>query len=273
MKDYGWMDEISKKVGDGFNFNVYTDLVVPLKIEKNWLLVVFDYECREVRVVGFKMGLTSLPLNQLFPWIKWVWEQGAAGGMKTVAGQLIREKQEAAQWKTLATTIAGNVDTNATSLPVRRMIALLFEMARCDTPALVVVEEQANVLVRDAELGKSVALLSASIASRKVGAFAAREVSEVEVRDFVALNSQEKKLNKGVANAVGGNQVISSAMGGRALGGTLSNQGGNQRQNAGRSVLPSQVSALSQGGNQQQSAGRGGFMSQGNPLNSTFGRK
>jgi hypothetical protein len=86
-----WEKELQSRVVPGFNFEIYADLVLPLQFDSHWVMLVCNYEKREVTVVYFKesTGKKKLPLLDVV--CAALWESGAMGGLKCFADKFLFE--------------------------------------------------------------------------------------------------------------------------------------------------------------------------------------
>ena len=60
-----WEAEIVKRTGEGFNKDVFTDLMIPLAFNGFWALMTINYEARRVRIVYFQKEVEKLQLKLL----------------------------------------------------------------------------------------------------------------------------------------------------------------------------------------------------------------
>jgi hypothetical protein len=86
IEECEWSEEIARRLGKVFDNKVFYDIVLPLKIQKQWTLVIWDFEGREVRVVGFRRDAGKLPIVLLNEFFTNVWKAAAMEGVKTYSG-------------------------------------------------------------------------------------------------------------------------------------------------------------------------------------------
>ena len=205
VEECDWSEEIARRLGKVFDNKVFFDIVLPLKIQKQWTLVIWDFVGREVRVVGFRRDASKLPIVLLNEFFTNVWKAAAMEGVKTYSGQWHKEKT--AKWKVTQATAGKNAEESE-SLGLKRMLVLLYEMAASSFPAMMVANVITPSLNSDEEVGKALAIFQAALAVRKVGVYAVRVVDEVDVKQKL----QSRRTESRQSNQWGGGMFSSSSV-------------------------------------------------------------
>jgi hypothetical protein len=81
-----WSVEIGKRLGKNFNYNVFSDIILPVTFEKHWVILILNFETRTTTVVYFKRETGTKPL-ELFTRVGLaIWRAGCKGGLKSLGG-------------------------------------------------------------------------------------------------------------------------------------------------------------------------------------------
>ena len=89
-----WEKELASRVDPlNFDFKVYADLVLPLQFENHWVMLVCNYEKREVTIVYFKESTGKKKLQFLDSVCSELWKSGAQGGLRSLAGAYLLESK------------------------------------------------------------------------------------------------------------------------------------------------------------------------------------
>jgi hypothetical protein len=87
-----WEKELASRVDPlNFDFTVYADLVLPIQFENHWVMLVCNYEKREVTIVYFKESTGKKKLHLLDSVCSELWKSGAQGGLRSFAGAYLLE--------------------------------------------------------------------------------------------------------------------------------------------------------------------------------------
>ena len=52
-KKVDWSKEITKRIGINFNSNLYTDVILPVAFNDTWVLMSWNFEARQAKVIYF----------------------------------------------------------------------------------------------------------------------------------------------------------------------------------------------------------------------------
>jgi hypothetical protein len=95
-----WRDEIAKRVGNNFNYQVYADVILPITFDGHWLMMICNYQDRVVTIVKFRNEVTPKTLDLFARVGTEIWKEGCQGGLKCVANNYIEESKASQQWTT-----------------------------------------------------------------------------------------------------------------------------------------------------------------------------
>ena len=73
------------------------DIVLPLKVQKHWQLIIWEFDNRMVRIDGFRKEVDQLSLDMLSKLYSKLWKVAAMEGIKTLSSSYHEEKK--APWK------------------------------------------------------------------------------------------------------------------------------------------------------------------------------
>jgi hypothetical protein len=211
IEECDWSEEIARRLGKGFDNTVFYDIVLPLKIQKQWTLVIWDFEGREVRVVGFRREAGKLPIVLLNEFFSNVWKAAAMEGVKTYCGSWHKEKT--AKWKVTQATAGKNAEESE-SQGLKRLLVLLYEMAAASFPAMMVANVITPTLNSEEEVGKTLAIFQAALAVRKVGIYAVRVVDEEDVKRKLQARRSESRQSHQWGGGVISTSIAKTPVGG-----------------------------------------------------------
>jgi hypothetical protein len=93
-----WGIEIGKRLGKNFNYDVFSDVVLPVTFNQNWVILILNFEKRTTTVVYFKRETAVKPL-ELFTRVGLaIWRAGCKGGLKSLGGKWYVEKKHVVDW-------------------------------------------------------------------------------------------------------------------------------------------------------------------------------
>jgi hypothetical protein len=128
-----WEAEIVKRTGEGFNKDVFTDLMIPLAFNGFWALMTINYEARRVRIVYFQKEVEKLQLKLLSKAADFMWREGGRMGLKCAAGVYLQERVKDLEWKTEYIACCKDAEERVEKLSFKRMLTLMYEIT-CKEP-------------------------------------------------------------------------------------------------------------------------------------------
>ena len=153
------------------------------------MLIIWEFNTRTVRVVGFRKEVEQLPLVSMNEVFTKVWKTAAQEGVRTLSGSYHEEKKMA--WKVSAMNISKQ-SGESEEMSFKRMISLLYEFACTNDSAVEVSQNVAGNLIKREGIQRNLALFQAAVATRRLGAQAVMGVLDHHIASLM----EERKKPK-----------------------------------------------------------------------------
>jgi len=106
LTEGNWEGEIQRKLGDSINGQKYVDIMLPIRVSSQWVLLVIDFAQRTTKFICFKREAFDLPLDKLVDLATKIWKAAANVGVRTMGGNVFVELQNDSKWKFSKAVIA-----------------------------------------------------------------------------------------------------------------------------------------------------------------------
>ena len=97
-----WVKEIIKRLGIKVNSRIYTDVILPVTFNDTWVLMSWNFETRQIKVLYFQKETRAMELKLLMKAADKIWREACMAGLKCVGEVYWREELHEKEWKTLA---------------------------------------------------------------------------------------------------------------------------------------------------------------------------
>ena len=171
-KKVDWNKEMTKRIGIKFNSSLYMDVILPVAFNDTWVLMSWNFETRQIKVLYFQKETRALELNLLMKASDKIWRESCKTGLKCGGGTYFREVLNEKKWSTIASECHREDADHGEAISFKRMVALIYEIS-CYVNRNVdsVTEEFSELMKRDNGITK---MMLASIQ----GAIAARTLAQ-----------------------------------------------------------------------------------------------
>ena len=97
-----WIKEIIKRIDKKSDSSIYTDVLLPVTFNDTWVLLSWNFETRQAKVLYFHQETRTMELKLLIKAANKIWKEACKAGLKCAGEFYYIEELHEKEWKILA---------------------------------------------------------------------------------------------------------------------------------------------------------------------------